>query len=219
MRFLKLYKAVMTLIPLVFSTWAKISNALNMSNPKMIDKAISKFDKAVQVVLRHEGKLSLGDDDDRGGATAFGVSLRFLQITQLDLNQDGKVTVEDILTIDPIVATQIYKKYFWDINRYNEIQDSDIATKMLDMSVNMGAKKANQLLQSALNRIQVPIIDVDGINGSDTLGKTNNLINNGYKDDLLGQIKDNATHFYINLVADDPTLRKYLDGWLYRANS
>lgn len=50
---------------------------------------MSNFDTAIITVLRHEG-LFVNDSDDAGGATHYGVSLRWLKSIG-DLDNDGFV--------------------------------------------------------------------------------------------------------------------------------
>ena len=54
-----------------------------------------RFEEAIKVILKHEGGYS-NDKDDPGGATDYGISLRFLQDHDIDLNGDGKVNEMDI---------------------------------------------------------------------------------------------------------------------------
>ena len=176
----------------------------------------TNFEVAVEHVLENEGKLNRHKHDP-GGATMYGISLRYLQLVELDLNLDGKVNVEDILTIDAIIATQIYKREWWDRYRYGEIENLDVAIKIFDMSVWMGASQAHKLLQISINRLENPPIKVDGVLGTVTLGRINRLIYNNKVKVLLGELRDNSVHFIINLIADDNKLVGFRDGWLKRA--
>lgn len=58
------------------------------------DAYSDKFKHAVQVVLKHEGGF-VNDKNDRGGATKAGISLRFLQKENIDINNDGKIDEQD----------------------------------------------------------------------------------------------------------------------------
>jgi len=206
----------MLALPLVFLILATGLNALTIKSNHMTMSRESNFDKAVTVVLENEGKLNR-HKYDKGGVTNYGISLRYLQLVELDLNLDGKVNVEDILTIDSVIAAQIYKREWWDRYRYGEIKNLNIAIKIFDMSVWMGASQAHKLLQISINRIESPPIQVDGVLGTVTLGKVNSLIYNNKVKALLGELRDNSVHFIINLVADDNKLIGFRDGWLKRA--
>ena len=57
------------------------------------------FSKAITVILKHEGGFS-NHSSDPGGATNYGISLRWLKSEGLygDLDDDGDVDIDDINT-------------------------------------------------------------------------------------------------------------------------
>lgn len=80
---------------------------------------MSNFDLAIQTVLSHEGSF-VADPYDIGGATNYGISLRWLQsvgdidkdsFLEGDLNKDGTVDIKDIKKIDQKQAIEFYRKY------------------------------------------------------------------------------------------------------------
>jgi lysozyme family protein len=58
---------------------------------------MSDFNQAVKVILQHEGGY-VDNPNDPGGATNYGISLRFLadHPESGDFNGDGEVDAEDI---------------------------------------------------------------------------------------------------------------------------
>lgn len=180
---------------------------------------MSNFDTAIKVVLEHEGFYS-NDKFDPGGATKYGVSLTFLksmESTNLDLadvNNDGMVTIEDIRSLTLEEAIDIYKYQWWDRYKYEEILDSKIATKIFDLSVNMGAVQAHKLVQRALK------LKDDGILGEKSFAAINETED---VDKLINAISDQAVKFYITITKSriqkyglDEGI-KYLLGWIRRA--
>lgn len=175
-----------------------------------------RYDYAFNFLLPHEGKFS-NNKNDPGGATMYGVSLRFLRAVGIDINGDGDIDIKDILAIDKSKAKEIYKEWWWDKYYYEAINDIKVAAKIFDMAVNMGAKQAHKLVQVSLNRLGCDC-DVDGILGPKSLVAINNVCNHFGSHQLYNEIKDNCAHFYVNLAADKPELKMFLKGWLRRAN-
>lgn len=171
-----------------------------------------RWEYAISVILSHEGGLS-DHKRDPGGITKWGISLRFLRAIGLDINNDGKIDREDIIGLSKPASKAIYKKYWWDKYKYNDINSLLVATKVFDLAVNMGSYQSHKLLQISINRLQEKPIAVDGILGPVTMASTNK-IKESY---LMVGLRKNAAHFYIGLIADKPHLKVFEDGWLRRA--
>ena len=107
-----------------------------------------KFMIAISTVLGNEGGYN-DIPQDKGGATKYGISLRFLQKHKLDLSDDGIINDEDIKLLTLEKAQEIYHSYFWD-NDFENIQGIHTCAKLFDMSVNMGKRQAVKILQRAL---------------------------------------------------------------------
>lgn len=183
---------------------------------------MADFDKAVKVVLKNEGKFN-DDPHDAGHATAWGISLRFLVLSGLDLNNDNTIDIKDILSLNPFEAKRIYKTEWWDKYRFGEIQSQVIATKIFDLSVNAGTLEIIKIVQKALNKIgqrvtKLPYAVTDGILGSNTINAINYLTQNGKEMELLAYIKTEAAAYYNKIVALNPKLKVFIKGWLRRIN-
>jgi lysozyme family protein len=178
----------------------------------MIDD--QRFDYAINVVSRQEGGL-VDDKDDKGGITNLGISLRWLKSVGEYIDKDNDIDADDIKALTEKKAHELYKKYWWDKYKYNEIEDLEVATKILSLSVNMGPTRAHKLLQQSINRLNNRAINIDGIIGPITIAAANKI--KPYV--LLDEIKLNAAHFYLNLVWDNHDYKKYLLGWMRRAFS
>ena len=112
------------------------------------------FDRAVAMVLRHEGGY-VNDPKDPGGETRFGISKRaYPDVDILHLTEDE--------------AKAIYKRDYWDKLRPDEIPEP-LAICLFDAAVNMGRDKAVRLLQRACGVAQ------DGVMGGNTIAAANRL--------------------------------------------
>lgn len=184
---------------------------------------MSDFNKAVKVVLKNEGKFN-NNPHDAGHATAYGISLRFLVLSGIDINADNTIDMQDILALTPFEAKKIYKEQWWDKYRFGEIQSQVIATKIFDLSVNAGCKEITKIVQNTLNTIGkhmplMPNVEIDGIMGSHTINAINYITNIEKEASLLDLIKTNAVIFYNNIVNLNPKLKIFQKGWLFRARS
>ena len=174
---------------------------------------MSCFNKAVLVVLEHEGGFS-NHKNDPGRATNFGISLRWLKDQGLygDLDDNNTVDIEDIKAITVETASRIYREKWWEKYHYDRVIDCPLATKVFDMAVNMGGSRAHKILQGAINRIGGELI-VDGIIGPRTITATNT----SDSDTLLAEIRKEQEKFYLRLIAKKPALGVFRNGWLRRA--
>lgn len=160
----------------------------------------ARFERAIEVVLRHEGGYVIHPDDP-GGETKWGLSKR--SYPHLDI---GGLTREQ--------AIEIYRRDWWDRYRFGEIEDEQIATKVFDLAVWMGPADASRYLQIALNACGADLV-VDGIMGSKTI-KAANAADRRYIIPILRALA--AGHVYAE-VAARPQSATFLRGWLRRAYS
>jgi len=175
--------------------------------------------QAVNFVLDHEGGYRF-NPFDKGGATNFGISLRFLQKAKLKcIALPSIVDVAFIKSLSREMAIAIYREAWWDQFRYGEINNVAIAAKIFDMSVNMGPSQAHKLCQRAINSLIANPIPDDGILGKKTLASLNYLIEIVAELPLIKAIKILCADFYMRLVKKDSTQQSELKGWLVRANS
>ena len=120
------------------------------------------FKTSLAVVLHHEGGFS-DHEDDSGGATKWGISIRFLKLARLDLNADGVVSEADIRDMTPAQAEDIYRTKFWDRCSCDDLPPG-IDLAVFDCAVNQGQPTARKLLQKAAG------VKADGLIGPKTLG-------------------------------------------------
>ena len=171
-----------------------------------------RFEYCVNIILEHEGGLSI-DKRDPGGVTQWGVSLRFLRTIGLDINKDGKVDEHDIIAINKPGAKEIYREFWWDKYHYNAFNELQVAAKVFDLAVNMGANASHKLLQIAINKLTGESLIVDGILGPKTLYAAN--LQDG--EELRQQLRECAKYKYKNILAYNPAMEWARNGWLRRA--
>ena len=151
-------------------------------------------------MLPHEGGYS-NNPHDPGGPTKFGISA----IRHPELN------IHDLTLAQ---AEEIYRRDWWDKYGYGRIDDQDIANKVFDLSVNMGASRAHKILQEACNRCGSNIKEDGGL-GPITIA----AVNSRDPVPLMIWMRSVAGDFYRTLAEEKPQLKAFLDGWLERASA
>ena len=182
---------------------------------------MSVFDKAVQVVLVHEGGL-VDNKKDPGGVTNFGVSLRYVLDAVkrdghlsafFDFDHSGIVNADDIRKMTRDDAVRVYKTMWWDAQHYERLVDQQVATKVFDSAVNMGPSMAHKLAQRATNDLGYKLVE-DG-----NLGPLScNAINACSAREWLLTYCMRLRGFYDDLVKQHPDFAGFIDGWHRRAN-
>ena len=152
------------------------------------------FESIVQVVLKHEGGY-VNDPDDSGGETNFGISKR--AFPDLDIKN---LTKED--------AVKIYHDKYWKPSRVEMLPERLWAT-YFDMAVNMGKKRACEILQKACNHKRNVNIKVDGRLGRNTAASAKKL--------EPERLQSFRVKYYAELINRKPKLEKYWFGWYKRA--
>jgi len=193
---------------------------------------MSNFDLAIETILEHEGGF-VDNKHDPGGATNYGISLRWLQqidLAEADVDRDGDVDADDIKKMTQKQAEAFYKKHWWTKNKYDRIDNIGVSIKVFDMAVNMGAGQAHKLVQRALRAVGLEVED-DGILGP----KSIEAINLTTAQHFIPALRCTQAGFYYALVMRNAALRKakvkkangkvyedfsvFLKGWLRRAYS
>lgn len=123
-----------------------------MSSPE----TASRFHRAVELVLRHEGGF-VHHPRDPGGATKFGITRETLFRVR-----GCPVSVEDVRELTRLEAIAIYRRLYWDALRADELP-SGIDLAVFDIAVNSGPARAARMLQTIL------AVPADGIVGPATL--------------------------------------------------
>ena len=172
----------------------------------------ANFKAAMVVILRHEGGLS-NDKDDAGGITKFGISLRYLRAEHLCENGDCKGDPNEVIHLTQTEADQIYFHDWWTRYHYNKIINANVAIKLMDTSINTGASQAHKLMKRALNTINKPLIEVNGILDNETINRINQIEPDGLIEAFIVQEED----FYLDIIKRNPSLSFFKMGWMARA--
>ena len=154
---------------------------------------MADFKKAFEKVLKFEGGY-VNDKSDSGGETKYGISKK--AYPGIDIKS---LTLED--------AKAIYKKFYWDKIKGNEINNQRIAEIIFDTAVNMGVRRAVKIAQSCLG------VKVDGIVGNETIEALNNCDENFINAYKLQRIK-----IYVEISKRGDNI-KFLRGWISRVLS
>lgn len=180
--------------------------------------------------IRPDGRAFVDHPSDPGGATKWGISLRFLsdliesrgiEASAFDYDRDGDVDIVDMRSLTLDQARALLWQEFWEPYRTAELPPA-IAIKVFDMAVNMGQRQAVKLLQDALNgllgSIRLKPLTRDGVIGPKTIAAAVLLQENGadaYA--ILGRVRDHMESFYKDLVLANPKFESFINGWLKRA--
>ena len=181
---------------------------------------MSNFEPAVKVVLRLEGGF-VNNKFDPGGATNYGISLRYLKglgdsnadgFLDGDFNHDGIVDAKDIKDMSEEQASDVYNK-IWCKQQYWRINDQQIATFLFSIAVNIGVRQANIIMQRAVRAASSIVLERDGVLGD----KSYEAINKCYPPMLLACLKMGVDCYYNSLRED--LKKEFLAGWLNRTYS
>ena len=171
------------------------------------------FKAALARTLRWEGGYS-DDPVDRGGETYRGISRKNFP------TWEGWLTVDNLRsagwTLDDNAQLQhdveeFYRRAFWNRVHGEDLPDS-IAAEMFDCGVNCGAGTAAKFLQRAVG------VEDDGAIGQATLRATAAYVEAHGIPALVEKLKAARRERYERIVENDPSQRRFLRGWLNRAN-
>lgn len=113
---------------------------------------LMNFDKAFEILLKHEGGYS-NHKDDKGGATMWGITEAVARAHSY-AGEMRNLPVE--------FAKRIYKATYWDAVRADELPAA-VRYSVFDAAVNSGVNRATKWLQTAVGA------KPDGVIGSQTL--------------------------------------------------
>lgn len=150
---------------------------------------------------------------DRGGATKWGISLRFLNlVVEGDVNKDGHVDEHDVWAMDEEDKVFFYQKYFFDHYRIYEIENQAVANRVMSIFVNFRGHDAALIVQRACKANLKTLVD-DGVMGSKTLACMNSV----QPTELLAAMRSEQAAMYYRVAAKYPDQAVNLKGWLKRA--
>lgn len=160
---------------------------------------MADFLKALPFALRHEGGFS-DHPADKGGRTNLGVTQATLDMFR---RRDASLPL-DVADLTQEQAAQIYRAGYW---FFDGVANQAVATKLLDMAVNLGPVRAVMLCQRALGGA----VQMDGRWGPKTEAAVNAC------PDLLDRLCLEQETFYRRIVERDTSQAIFLKGWTRRA--
>ena len=170
------------------------------------------FYAMIDHILEFEGKF-VDDPDDPGGATNWGISVRFLRTTtewrKYDVDGDGDLDAIDMRALTREQAVDIYRQIYTSMPWLSRLGMA--AFPAFDHAINAGQRAAVKCVQRAIRaQCGVPLVD-DGVIGP----KTRSAI------DVCslqpGVLREARAGWYRVLVLNRPVFAKYERGWLRRA--
>lgn len=174
-----------------------------------------KFETAMAFTAKWEGGF-VNDPKDPGGATKYGISLRFLRSIDKklgDTDGDGDVDAADVMGLDEAAAHRLYRAFFWEPLAI-DYTPGIIALALFDTAVNMGKARAVKILQGALNSFG-QALEIDGDYGPATKAAVLECVSarNGFVGDRFCLYRLQA---YADIVAANTKLSRYTGGWMNR---
>lgn len=169
---------------------------------------MANVDKLIPHIIKWEGGSKFTNDPlDRGGATKYGITIGTLQGLKYDTNRDGKVTVDDVKSLQLEDFKKILKKQYWNRWQADKINNQSLANLLVDWTWGSG-----------VNGIKIPQrllgVPADGIVGD----KTINALNSANQRYIYNKVWEARKDFYLKIVKNNPSQSKWLKGWLNRLN-
>lgn len=172
---------------------------------------MADFKTAFAFVLQHEDSTRSGKVTvDAGGRTRFGIAEKF----HPDLPDEFFTgPAEDALA----EAEKIEQREYWDAMRLDEVENQNVANKLFDMGINMGARQAALYAQRAANALVAVDARVaeDGVIGPRTLAAINAADPIAY----YQLLREFSAAYYRHVAAVNPAQAVNLAGWLRRAEA
>jgi lysozyme family protein len=167
---------------------------------------MAEIQAAYPVIFGNEAGY-VNDPKDKGGETMNGITRKNypnwagwgIVDKRKPLNRGDRLPELDSLT------KQFYKRTQWDTVKADAFDSQAVATFVCDWFVNSGMH-ATKALQEAVG------VAADGLVGDATIHATNACDEH----ELLAKLKLARVEFYHNIVDNDPTQKKFLNGWLAR---
>ena len=197
-----------------------------------------RFAAALKKLFHEEGGWS-NNPADHGGATNYGISLRFLVAegafdsdhdgrADFDLDMDGDIDWRDVKELKRGDAAELYHRCFWQRLDCEQFP-APLGEAMFDQGVNGGIFAAKKMLQRAINQALFDArgrgasppaqLKVDGSLGEATRSALQWVLR--YPSigmpGLISWYREAVKERYRDIVSRNPSQGRFLNGWLKRA--
>ena len=175
-------------------------------------------DIAKEIVAREGGFVN--DPDDPGGATQFGVTLGTMRRLGLDLDGNGRISVNDVKKLTRKDAEEIFISHYFETPGIGRLPAA-VQASVFDMYVNAGSN-AVRILQRLMGAFGYEVV-VDGVIGAITSRRAHQVFEVApvHFADAYGIARRN---YYYKLADRRVSSRKYArrkdggkGGWILRA--
>ena len=179
---------------------------------------MADFARCMPFVEHWEGGFA-DDPKDPGGATRYGISLRFLRALAPelgDLDGDGDIDADDVLALTPGLARGLYRAHFWDALGLDHVHVL-LALPLLDTAVNMGIRRAVTICQETVGDLGMPVA-ADGVMGPKTRAAALHVLSSRHRE-IGDRFCMRRLAHYSAIVAANDTLSRFLRGWVNRTTA
>jgi lysozyme family protein len=186
-----------------------------MQSAHLIKAIMANFAVSIQKTLAHEGGFA--HIKATGEVVNFGITHWFLreigELPPAPRSTPARPTeIAHVRALTREKAIELYREHFWRRLNIGSIRDQDLADKVFDLAVNMGARVLF-LLQETINDLRGrPLLAIDGILGPVSIQRINTT-NAAAALDLL---RDKAARRYRQIAIANKALAPNLDNWLTR---
>lgn len=162
---------------------------------------MTRLHECLKFTLRWEGGF-VNDPDDPGGATNKGVT----QVVYDAWRTAQHLPRQSVQALTAKEAEAIYENRYWKLCRCDSLP-APVDLVVFDSAVNCGPGRACRWLQHALGVLE------DGNVGPKTLAAAREF---GPPLELARKVSAIRAAYYRELVAKNPRLKKFLNGWTNR---
>ena len=166
---------------------------------------MAKIENLSPIVAKWEAGF-VNDKTDKGGATNMGITIGTWRQIGYDKDGDGDIDIQDIRLLDKRDFACVLKVY-WNRWQANRIINQSVANLLVDWVFSSG-KWGIVIPQRILK------IEPDGIVGNQTLTAIN-LVN---QKKLFNELFEARKKFFNDIVKNNPSQKRFINGWLNRLN-
>lgn len=165
-------------------------------------------------INKYEGHTYTNNPLDRGGPTKYGITLATLR----RYYGSNKITAEDVKNLTLDQAVSVYRKLFWKDLGIG-LLPLELQHITFDMCVLHGEGRGPKLLQKAIRNLFGDRPAIDGAIGPKTAAACKAALAKWSEKEVIQSIVDVRVKFMNGIVANDPSQKTFINGWLTRANS